>query len=90
MHAVRMVCNRHARWSGAIVTHMPAVLGQILKTWMLQQACYSRAAVIEQNCLVSDMCTVCNGPVPHNQTYLMVNMSADPVDMMAGLLVWCK
>ena len=35
---------------------------------------------------------MCTGPVPHtsNQTCLTVNMSADPVGMMAGLLVWCK
>ena len=32
---------------------------------------------------------MCTGPVPHNQTCLTVNMSADPVGMMAGLLVWC-
>ena len=35
------------------------------------------------HCLVSDMCT---GPVPHNQTCLMVNMSADPVGIIAGLV----
>ena len=46
-----------------------------------------REAVTEQNYLVSDICT---GPLPHNQTCLMVNMSADHVGMMAGLLVWCK
>ena len=80
-------CNRHARWSGATVTHILAGKEQILKTWVLQQACWSHEAVTEQNCLVSDMCT---GHVPHNQTCLMVNMSADPVKMMAGLLVWCK
>ena len=27
------------------------------------------------------------GPVPHNQTGVMVNMSADPVAMVPGLLV---
>ena len=27
------------------------------------------------------------GPVPHNQTCVMVNMSADPVAMMPGQLV---
>ena len=36
-----------------------------------------------QICLVSDMCT---GPVPHNQTCLMVNVSDDPVGIMAWLL----
>ena len=37
--------------------------------------------------LVSDMCAC---PVPHNQTYVMVNMSADPVAMMSGQLVGSK
>ena len=27
------------------------------------------------------------GPVPHNQTWVMVNMSADPIAMMPGQLV---
>ena len=27
---------------------------------------------------------MCAGPVPHNQTYLMVNISANPVAMMPG------
>ena len=80
-------CNWHARWSGATVTHKHAGKEQILKTWVLQQACWSREAVTEQNCLFSDMCTI---HVPHNQTCLMVNMSADLVGMMAALLVWCK
>ena len=39
------------------------------------------------NCLVSDMYA---GSVPHNQTCAMVNMSADPVAMMPGLLVGRK
>ena len=30
------------------------------------------------------------GPVPHNQTCVMVNMSADPVAMMPGQLVGIK
>ena len=29
---------------------------------------------------------MCTGPVPHNQTVVMANMSADPVGMMAGLV----
>ena len=33
------------------------------------------------NCLVSDMCA---GPLPHNQTCVMVNMSAVPVAMVPG------
>ena len=38
-------------------------------------------------CLVSDMCA---GQWPHNQTCVMVNMSADPVAMMPGQLVGIK
>ena len=38
----------------------------------------------KKNCLVTNMCA---GSVPHNKTCLKVNMSADPVAMMAGLLV---
>ena len=34
---------------------------------------------------VSDMC---DGSMPQNQTRVMVNMSTDPVAIMAGLLVW--
>ena len=30
------------------------------------------------------------GPVPHNQACVMVNMSADPVAMIPGLLVGRK
>ena len=43
--------------------------------------------LLQKKCLVSDMCA---GPVPQNQIYVMVNMSADPMTMMAWLLVWCK
>ena len=31
-----------------------------------------------------------DGSVLHNQTCVMVKMYADPVAIMAGLLVWCK
>ena len=44
----------------------------------------SREAVTENKRLVSDMCV---GPVPHNQTCVMLNMSADPVPMMTGLMI---
>ena len=37
--------------------------------------------------LISDICV---GPVPHNQTGVMLSMSADPVAMMTGLVVKCK
>ena len=33
---------------------------------------------------------MCAGPVPHNQTCVMINMSADPVAMMPGQLVGSK
>ena len=36
----------------------------------------SLVKLLQNNCLVSDMYA---GPVPHNQTCAMVNMSADPV-----------
>ena len=48
---------------------------------LVSRNCYRR------NCLVSDMCA---GPVPHNQTCVMVNIYADPVAMMPGQLVGRK
>ena len=50
---------------------------------MLQQACLSLEAVTD-NPLGFRMCV---GPVPHNQTCVMLNTSADPVAMMDGLMV---
>ena len=47
----------------------------------------SLVKLLQKKCLVSDMCA---GPVPHNQTCIMIKMSADPVAMMAGLLVLCS
>ena len=47
----------------------------------------SLVKLLQDNCLVSDMYTC---PVPHSETCLMVNMSADPVAMMPGLLVGRK
>ena len=44
----------------------------------------SLVKLLQTNCLVSGMYA---GPVPHNQTCVMVNMSADPVAMMPVLLV---
>ena len=40
--------------------------------------------LLQKKRLVSDMCV---GPVPHNLTCVMLNMSADPVAMMTGLKV---
>ena len=48
---------------------------------LVSRSCYRR------NCLVSDMYA---GPVPDNQTCVMVNMSADHVEMMPGQLVGRK
>ena len=45
---------------------------------LVSRNCYRRS------CLVSDMYA---GPVPDNQTCVMVNMSADLVEMMPGQLV---
>ena len=47
----------------------------------------SLVKLLQNSCLISDMCA---GPVPHNQTCVMVNMSADPVAIMPGLLVMRK
>ena len=86
-------CNRHDRWSIVTIFYKAAEcnsnkhacwLRTKLKTWVLQQACLAREAVTNTNCLVSDICA---GSVPQNQTCVMVNMSADPVATMAGLLV---
>ena len=38
----------------------------------------------KKNCLLSDMCA---GPVPHNQTCVMYNLSSDHVAIMTGLMV---
>ena len=43
--------------------------------------------LLQNNCLVSDLYA---GPGPHNHTCAMVNMSADPVAMIPGLLVGRK
>ena len=47
----------------------------------------SLVKLYRHNCLVSDMYA---GPVPHNQTCVMVKMSAGPVAIMPGLLVGRK
>ena len=46
----------------------------------------SLVKMLQKNCLVSDMCA---GPVPHNQTCVMVITSADPVAMMAAAVQTC-
>ena len=40
--------------------------------------------LLQKKTLGSDMCS---GFVPHNQTCVMLNMSADPAAMMTGLMV---
>ena len=69
-------CNTYACCLRANFKDMGAAAGLLVSL-----SCYRK------NCLVSDLCT---GPVPHNQTCLMVNMYADSAGMVAGLLVWCK
>ena len=53
--------------------------------WMFRYS--SLVKLLRKKLLDSDMYA---GPMPHNQICIMVNMSAGPVAMMAGLLVWCK
>ena len=79
---VEFNCNGRARWSVATATNMPVGSKQRLK----HQYCNMPASLVH-NCLVSDMCA---GSVPHNQTCVMVNMSADLVAMMPGQLVGRK
>ena len=79
-------CSQRVRWSGATATNMPVGSKQHLK----HGYCNMPASLVNcyrHNCLVSDMYA---GPVPHNQTCAIVNMSADPVAMMLGLLVGRK
>ena len=59
---------------------MGAAIGLLVWSGFYRHNCWSGV-------LVSDRC---GGPVLHNQTCIMVKMSADPVAIMAGLLVWCK
>ena len=47
----------------------------------------SLVKLLQNNFLFSDMYA---GPVPHNQTCVIVNMSADPVAWMPGQLVGRK
>ena len=61
----------------------------LFKRKVLRHGCCSRPASLvkllqKKNCLVLDICA---GPVPHNQTCVLVDMSTDPLAMMDGLLV---
>ena len=69
-------CNKHACWLRAKLKNKGTATG------LLVSLSYYR-----KYCLVSDMCA---GPVSHNQTNAMVNMSTDPMAMKDGLLVWCE
>ena len=84
---VEFNCNRRSWLSGATVTNMPAGKEQSLKHWYCNRPAGLMKLLQKKKILVSDMCA---GPVPHNQTCAMINMSADQMAMMAGLLVWCK
>ena len=84
---VEFNCNRRARWSGATATNIPVGSKQRLKHGHCNMSASLVKSCYRHNCLVSDMCA---GQVPHNQTCVMVNMSADPVAMMPGQLVGMK
>ena len=83
---VEFNCNGRARWPGATATNMPVGSKQRLKHGYCNMPA-SLVKLYRHNCLVSDMYA---GSVPHNQTCVMVNMSADPVAMMPGQLVGRK
>ena len=83
---VEFNCNRRAKWSGAAATNMPVGSKQRLK----HGYCNMPASLVKllQTKLLGFRHHA--GPVPHNKTYAMVNMSADPLAMMPGLLVGRK
>ena len=83
---VESYCNGRARWPSATATNMPVGSKQHLKHGYCNMPA-SLVKLFRHNCLVLDMYA---GPVPHNQTCVMVNMSADPLAMMPGHLVWRK
>ena len=80
---VEFNCNRRARWSGATATNMSVGSKQRLKHGYCNMPA-SLVKLLQNNCLVSGMYA---GPMQPSQTCAMVNMSADPVAMMPGLLV---
>ena len=83
---VELDCNRRTRWSGATTTNMPGGEKQRLKYGY----CNRPASLVKLlQALLLGFRHVC-WPVPHNQTGVMVNMSAHPVAMMSGLLVGRK
>ena len=77
---VEFNCNQHTREPGATATNMPVGSKQRLKHGYYNMP----ASLVKLLLLGSDMYA---GTVPHNQTCVMVNMSADPVAMMPRLLV---
>ena len=77
-------CNGRARWQGATATTMPVGSKQCLK----HGNCNMPASLVKlyrHNCLVSDMYA---GPVPHNQTCVMVNMSELPPEFFCQTSFW--
>ena len=79
---VELNCNRRPRLSGATATNMPVGSKQRVK----HGYCNMPASLVKllQTYLLGF------SPVPHNQTCILINMSADPVATMPGLLVRIK
>ena len=65
------------------IQHPCCLIADFKETWVLSRPA-SLVKLLQITRLVSEMCV---GPVPHNQTCVMLNMSADPVAMMTGLMV---
>ena len=91
---VKFNCNRRARWSGETATNMSVGSRQRLK----HGYCNMSASLVKllditawfQTCYTCWYGVSLTGPVPHNQTCVVVNMSVDPVAMMPGQLVGRK
>ena len=83
---VDFICNRRVSWSGATATNISISSKQRLKLGHCNIPA-SLVKLLQTYCLVSDICA---GPVQHNQTGVMVNMSSDPVALMPELLVGRK
>ena len=72
---VEFHCNRHA--TGIQIQLQQTCLlymSQHLKSWGTATRLPVWLSCYRHNCLVLDLCA---GPVPHSQTCVMVNMSAD-------------
>ena len=83
---VEFNCDRCVRWSIATATNMPVCSKQRLKYRHCNMPA-SLLKLLQKQLLDSGMYA---GPVAHNQTCVMVNMSADPVAMMPVQLVGRK